>query len=174
MKEWEKFEKIIKSLKDSQNLTTPKPPIAQQSKAISVPIEGTSFPPKIQQDIEIIPENPTEGIVLKIEEIPPLDVFYSPKHRDVVKTQRKKRKTNQGPFLTPHDEMLNVVWKLEVNPSEDLTKLSQYAGAYTIAKMDKASEVSQLIKEKDQRITQPEVQSAEEQQRISQPKQKLT
>ena len=37
------------------------------------------------QDVEIIPEHPTGQIVLKIEEIPPLDVFYSPKHKAVVK-----------------------------------------------------------------------------------------
>lgn len=47
---------------------------------------------------------------------------------------------------------MNVIWKdLEVNPSEDLTKLSQFSGAYTTATIDKATEVSQLIREKDQR-----------------------
>ena len=30
------------------------------------------------QDVKIIPEHPTGQIVLKIEEIPPLDLFYSP------------------------------------------------------------------------------------------------
>lgn len=44
---------------DSQNLTTPKLPVAQQSKVISVLIEGTRNPPKMHHDIEIIPENPT-------------------------------------------------------------------------------------------------------------------
>ena len=58
---------------------------------------------------------------------------------------------------------MNVVWKdSEVNPSEDLTKLSQYVGAYTTTTMDKASEVSQLIKEKDLRITQLEEQTTKE------------
>jgi len=65
MKEWEQFEQIIKSPKDSQNLTTPKPPTIQQYEVISIPIEGTSGLPKMQNDIEIIPENPTEGIVIK-------------------------------------------------------------------------------------------------------------
>ena len=46
-------------------------------------------------DIEIIPENPTGEIMLKIEEIPPLDVFYSPKHRAVVRKQRKRRRNDQ-------------------------------------------------------------------------------
>jgi len=43
-----------------------------------------------------------------------------------------------------------------------LTKLSQYAGAYTTATIDKAIEVNQSIKEKDQRITQLEEQLAKE------------
>lgn len=46
-----------------------------------------------QTDVEIIPENPSDEIVLRVEEIPPLDVFYSPKHRVVIKRQRKKEKT---------------------------------------------------------------------------------
>jgi len=45
--------------------------------------------------------------------------------------------------------MKNAVWKSEVNLSEDLTKLSQCVGAYTTTKMDKALEVSQLIRDKD-------------------------
>lgn len=47
-------------------------------------------------------------------------------------------------------EMANVVWKEELNPSDDLTKLSQYVRAYSAATMDKASEVSSLLKEKYQ------------------------
>ena len=50
--------------------------------------------------------------------------------------------------------MMNVVWKAEVNPSEDLTKLSQYARAYTSVTMDKAIEVTHPMREKDQKITQ--------------------
>jgi len=57
----------------------------QKPEVISVTIEGTSNLPKIQQDIEIIPENLIEEIVLKVEEKPSLDVLYSPKHRVVVK-----------------------------------------------------------------------------------------
>ena len=37
------------------------------------------------QDMEVIPEHPTGEIMLKVEEIPPLDIFYSPKHRVVVR-----------------------------------------------------------------------------------------
>jgi len=46
----------------------------------------------------------------------------------------------------------NVVWKEEFDPSDDLTKLSQYVGAYSAATIDKASEVSNLLKGKDQEI----------------------
>jgi len=54
---------------------------------------------------------------------------------------------------------MNVIWKdSEVNPSKDLTKLSQYAGAYTTAIIDKATKVNLLIKEKYQRIAQLEEQ----------------
>lgn len=42
--------------------------------------------------------------------------------------------------------MAIVVWREEVNPSEDLTKLSQYVEAYSAATMDKASEVINLLK----------------------------
>ena len=37
------------------------------------------------QHTEIIPALPTSEIVLKVTEIPPLDVFYSPLHKDVVR-----------------------------------------------------------------------------------------
>jgi len=70
-------------------------------------------------------------------------------------------------------EITNVVWREEVNPSEDLTKLSQYAKAYTTATMDKASKVSNLLKEKDQAIISLETQVQEKQQRIEQLEQQL-
>ena len=61
-----------------------------------------------------------------------------------------------------------MVWKGEVNPSEDLTKISQCVGAYMTATMDKASKVSHLINEKDQEIIQLEAQSVGQQQQINQ------
>jgi len=98
----------------------------------------------------------------------PLDVFYSPKHKAVVKRQRKKKRLDQSSLLPAQTEMANVVWKEEFNPSEDVTKLSQYAGAYSVATMDKASEVSNLLKEKDQTIVSLEAQLSERQQEIEQ------
>ena len=89
---------------------------------------------------------------MQIEEIPPLDVFYSPKHKAVVKRQRKRKRTDQ-PSLFPELTVTgNVIWKEEFDPSEDLTKLSQFAGAYSAAIIDKASEVSLLLKTRDQDI----------------------
>ena len=42
---------------------------------------------------------------------------------------------------------MNAIWKdSEVNPFEDLTKLSQSIGAYIAARIDKATEVNLLIK----------------------------
>ena len=45
-----------------------------------------------------------------------------------------------------------MLWKQEFDPSDDLTKLSQYAGAYSVVTIDKESEVSSLLKTKDQHI----------------------
>lgn len=60
--------------------------------------------------------------------------------------------------------MMNIVWREEVNPSEDLTKLSQYVGAYTTTTIDKASEVSHPMREKYQTIIQLEAKSTGQQQ----------
>ena len=54
-----------------------------------------------------------------------------------------------------------------------MTKLSQYAGAYTVATIDKASKVSQLMKEKDQKIALLEEKATADQQRITQLEQQL-
>ena len=106
--------------------------------------------------------------MLKIEEIPPLDVFYSPKHKVVVKKQRKRRRIDQDTFYSSQEEFMNIVYKnAEVNPSEDLTKLSQYAGAYSATTIDKAAEVSQLMTQKDLHITLLEEQANENQQKIA-------
>ena len=105
---------------------------------------------------------------MQIEEIPPLDIFYSPKHKAIVKRQRKRRRTNQP---SPFPELIvtgNVVWKEEFNPSDDLTKLSQFAGAYSAATIDKASKVSSLLKTKDQDISSLQARLSEVQQRAKQ------
>lgn len=101
IKEWEQFDSIISNLENTQGFTTPKVSTAQKTVVNTVLIVGRSGPLKFHKEIEIIFENPTDEIVLHIEEILPLDVFYNPKHRAVVKRQRKKWKIDHSPILTP-------------------------------------------------------------------------
>ena len=114
----------------------------------------------------MILKDPSNQIILQVEDIPPLHVFYSPKHRVVVKRQRKRRRLDQSSMFPAQTETANVVWKEEFNPSDDLTKLSQYTRAYSVATMDKPSKVSNLLKEKDQAIVLLQSQVFEAQQKI--------
>ena len=98
-------------------------------------------------ETEHIPITPSSELVLKIEEIPPLDIFYSPQHKAVVRKQRKKRKLEN--VLSTDAEQFNVLWKDPTSdPTENLTKLSQITGAYASATMDKEFEIRQLLNEK--------------------------
>jgi len=88
-------------------------------------VEKASRKDSTIREVKIIPENPSSDIILSIEDIPSLDVFYSPKHMVVINRQRKKRKIDQVLATISQDEYMNVIWKdSEVDPSEDLTKLS--------------------------------------------------
>lgn len=112
------------------------------------------------QEVENIPVTPTSEIVLRIEEIPPLDVFYSPWHKAMVKIQRKKRKLDSTTATTPKNEPLDVLWKdSPIDPSTNLTKLSQFVGAYATMTIDKETEVQMfLLREKEDKITSLEQQ----------------
>jgi len=81
LKEWKQFESIISNIESLHGFNTPEVTTGHKTTTNTVPTEGTSDPPMTQKDIEMIPENPSNEIVLHVEEIPPLDVFYSPKHR---------------------------------------------------------------------------------------------
>lgn len=70
--------------------------------------------------------------------------------------------------MTPQMEMMNVVRREEINPSEDLTKLSQYVRAYIMTTIDKVSKVNHLLQEKYQVIIQIEAQLVERLQKIEQ------
>ncbi len=49
---------------------------------------------------------------------------------------------------------MDIVWKdSQTGPLENLTKLSQFTGAYASATIDKAIEVRQLVKEKEENST---------------------
>ena len=77
------------------------------------------------QDVELIPATTTFEIILRNEEILPLDVFYSPTHKAVIKRQRKKRKLYVATITTPDNEPMDIVWKdLPMDPYENITKLS--------------------------------------------------
>lgn len=119
------------------------------------------------------PKGSLNQIILQIEKIPPLDVFYNPRHKVVVKRQRKRRRTYQTSPFQEQTIMGNVVWKEGFYPSDDLTKLSQYAGAYSVATIDKALEVSLLLKTKDQEIFLLQAQPTEAQKKVEQAKWQL-
>ena len=72
-KEWETFNQFLDV--EGQNIQTP----VQTPKFLSKGIGGTIT------ETEHIPITPSSEIVLNIEDIPPLDVFYSPKYKAVVK-----------------------------------------------------------------------------------------
>jgi len=58
---------------------------------------------------------------------------------------------------------MDIVWKdLPIDPSENLTKLSQFVGVYDTTTIDKATKVQMLLKEKEQRILLLEQQLAQE------------
>jgi len=91
---WDQF---LKETNPKKQQTLSQTQIAQ----IHVIIEKTSFTVEASKetmdtdDLEIIPIFPTSEVVLNIENIPHLDVFYSPKHRVVASRQRKRRRTEQ-------------------------------------------------------------------------------
>ena len=58
---------------------------------------------------------------------------------------------------------MEFVWKDNPSkPIDNLTRLSQFVGAYTTTTMDKAAEVSILVQEKDDKIMQQQQQLDEE------------
>jgi len=112
-----------------------------------------------EQVVEHIPVTLTSEITLRIEEIPPMDVLYFPQHKAKVKRQRKKRKLDSIAVTTPENELMDVLWKdLPTDPSASLSRLSQFAGAYSIVTIDKALEVQIFLRKKENKITSLEQQ----------------
>jgi len=89
LKEWQQFDLIISNTESVQGFSTPEVTTGRKTTTNTVPTEGTSNPPMTQKDIEMILENPSDEIVLNVEEILPLDVFYNPKHRVVIRDKGK-------------------------------------------------------------------------------------
>ena len=75
-KEWEHLNKTIHVEKQE-----PEPQTLQQKTTQEITIKKTIS----TQEVDHIPATPPSEIVLRIEEIPPLNVFYSPNHKFVVK-----------------------------------------------------------------------------------------
>lgn len=86
--------------------------------------------------------------------MPPLDIFYSPQHKAIVKMGRKKRKLDQSQSLMPNKlSSFEFLWKgSSATPTKELGKLTQFVGAYASATIDKVVEVQELLKEKEEKI----------------------
>lgn len=97
LQEWQQFDSIISNLESSKEANTSKAADIQDVTSTEVPSGTSSLPPST--GIEIIPKGPSDQIIFQVEDIPPLDVLCSPKHRAVVKRQRKRRRIDQpSPF----------------------------------------------------------------------------
>lgn len=65
----------------------------------------------------------------------------------------------ETPKIPLGNEPMDIVWRdIPSNSTENLTRLSQFTGAYAIATMDKATEISILLREREERISQLEQQ----------------
>ena len=107
------------------------------------------------QDQEIIPAYPTQEIIFKIEEIPPLDVFYNVGHKFLVKRRNIRRIDESMNSL--ENESMDVVWKDSFsNPTEHLTKLSHFVGVYTTTTTNKEEEVKLLLKQNEDKVQELE------------------
>ena len=81
-----------------------------------------------------------------VSEIPPLDVFYIPLNKAVVRRQRKIRRV-ETLEIPMGNKLMDIVWKdIHSNPIEKLTRMSQFTGAYATATMDKATKVSVFLR----------------------------
>jgi len=127
----------------------------QHQTALEITVEETTNEPEVGRT----PVTPTSEIILKIEEIPPMDVFYSTQHKSVVKRQRNKIKLDSIATTIPENELMDVLWKDSlVHPSANLTRLLQFAGAYATVTIDKEKEVQTLFRDKENKITSLEEQ----------------
>ena len=80
-KDWETFNDLINI--EAQNTQTP---VRNVQTTINIVTGVTTNVSKKEH----IPITPSSELMLKIEEIPPLDVFYSPQHKAVVRRQEEK------------------------------------------------------------------------------------
>jgi len=61
--------------------------------------------------------------------------------------------------MPPGNEPMDIIWKdIPSSPTENLTKLSQFVGAYATATIDKSTKVSIFLREREERIARLEQQ----------------
>ena len=71
--------------------------------------------------------------------------------------KRNKRRRTDETTLKSTDASGDILWKYSSeDPTENLTKLIQYVGAYATATVDKASEIKALLKQRESRIQELE------------------
>lgn len=132
---------------DLASMEIDKTPVASMTNS---PINDSSSQ---TMDKEVILIVPTSEIILKVEEILYLNIFCSLEHHDVVSWHKKKRRMEHSQELLPRSIPLDVVWKYyQANSFHELAKLSKYVWAYAMTTIFKATEVQQLVKEKDEKI----------------------
>jgi len=68
--------------------------------SLTKPCVIAKIPINSKSSMETIPTSPTTTIQLNIEELPPIEVFYSPKHNSFLKKSRKKSKVTKTCVLT--------------------------------------------------------------------------
>ena len=121
--EWDEFSEAIKTPKTNPNadqVTNFQTP--EHSQKLVETITPLQQVPETH-DREIIPDYPTENIVLQVEEIPSLDIFYSPSHKAVVKRRNMRRIDETVSDL--RNESVDILWKDPLaDPTKNLTKLS--------------------------------------------------
>lgn len=81
-KKWETFNELINT--EEQNMKTPEITVQTMT---GIVIETVNNSP----ETEHIRITPLSEIMLKIEEIPPLDIFYSLQHKAVVKDKERNK-----------------------------------------------------------------------------------
>ena len=67
LKEWQQFNSIISNTESLQGFSTPEVTTGHKTTTKTVPTKGTNGPPTTQKDMEIIPENPSDEIILHVE-----------------------------------------------------------------------------------------------------------
>lgn len=101
-KVWKQFSKIVNTTSQEAQTINPIEILknVEVTKNILLTI-GSSNKAVHTDDLEFILVDPTFEVVLNIEEIPPLDVFYIPKHKVVMTRKNKRKRTKQSHALIP-------------------------------------------------------------------------